>query len=142
MQFKLNTMEGYCTQIFQIIFQYFMLQKKYTHNLPVKESRFMILINDSRIDDLKKKLSCVDWNPIYASKDVNHAYDMFYYIFYRFYNECLPVVRNKIIKKRRIHKPWISSGIIKSINKKNNLYKDFRKYSGPLKTKRKKRREI
>ena len=119
-------------------FPIFYVAKKYTHNLPVKESCFKRLINDSRIDDFKKKLSCVDWNPIYASKDVNHAYDMFYSIFYRIYNECLPVVRNKIIKKRRIHKPWISSGILKSINKKNNLYKDFRKYSGPLKTKRKK----
>ena len=91
---------------------------------------------------IKNKLSCVDWKPIYASKDVIHAYDMFYSIFYRIYNEYLPVVRNKrIIKNRIIHKPWISSGIIKSINKKNTLYKDFRKYSGPLKTKRKKKKK-
>jgi hypothetical protein len=45
------------------------------------------------------------------------------------YNDCFPV---KTIKKSKFYKPWISKGILKSIKRKNKLYKSFLQNRNPI----------
>ena len=51
------------------------------------------------------------------------AYDMFHDKFSQIYNDCVPLIIKKISLDRS-YKPWITKGIIKSINKKSRLYKE------------------
>ena len=67
-------------------------------------------------------LNSFDWCNIFKITDANVAYDYFLKCFLELYNKHLPVQR--VFKKRKepCH-PWITKGIVKSINKKNNLHR-------------------
>ena len=41
------------------------------------------------------------------------------------FNECFPL-KTKSISEKRLHNPWITSAVIKSIKTKNNLFKDYK----------------
>lgn len=81
-------------------------------------------INDNTIDNLKRKLSQIDWSRVYECIDVDKAYDLFLADFTSCYDQCLPLQRKTVKIRNHISKPWITSGILKSIRKKNKLYKD------------------
>ena len=80
------------------------------------------LVNEKTISNLTSKLQAIDWS-ILDNKDTNDAYDTFYDTFCSVYNESIPVQT----KRYKVHsnkcKPWITTGILKSIRRKHKLYK-------------------
>ena len=78
---------------------------------------------EGNIEKFKDKITNYDWNEINSFDDPIKAYNAFADEFSRIFNECLPL--KKKTRKNRIHKPWISPGILKSIKIKNKLYKQF-----------------
>ena len=100
--------------------------KKHTNSLCMKEVSFCNrLINDENILKFKKKLLEVDWNQIYDINYVNHCYDKFLSIFSTLYDECFPLIKKKVNSKVKLKKPWMTNGLLKSINKKHRLYRNF-----------------
>ena len=100
--------------------------KKCTNYLCKKDVSFCNrLINAENINKFKKKLLEVDWNQIYDIDYVNHCYDKFLSIFSSLYNECFPLKKNKIKSNVKLKKPWMTNGLLKSINKKHRLYRNF-----------------
>ena len=87
------------------------------------------LINDENIVKFKNRLREVTWSSMYENDniDVNLCYDHFMLKFSLIYNECFPLVKQKSQHKCKFKKPWITSGLLKSIQKKHRLYKNFLK---------------
>ena len=56
--------------------------------------------------------------------DTNASYDYFVEKITLLYNTCFPVIDDKL-KQNKCRKPWISTGILRSISKKNRLYKMY-----------------
>lgn len=74
---------------------------------------------------MKQKLSCVKWNEIFDCTDVNSDYNQFVNKFNELYDECIPLKKTKANRKTKPLQPWISKGLLKSINVKNMLYKKY-----------------
>ena len=88
--------------------------------------RFINLFRDKResnVNKFKEKIASYDWSEINNCSDPTEAYNKFSSDFSRTFNECFPLKKKST--KKRIHKPWISNAILKSIKTKNKLYKQF-----------------
>ena len=79
------------------------------------------------IDQLKQRLSKVKWHELLDNINVNDDYDKFIATFNTLYDECIPMKRCKTNRKKDPMSPWITKGLLKSINKKNTLYRQYLK---------------
>lgn len=86
---------------------------------------------DDNINILNKRLSLVNWNDVLGTSTNNAdvLYDRFLSKFMSIYNDCIPLTKcNQKGKKKCGRSPWITSGILKSINTKNKLYVSYLKH--------------
>ena len=66
----------------------------------------------------------VNWNSICNSADANVSYIQFIHKFNELYDKCIPRTKKRVYTTRSKPKsPWISFALLKSINRKNKLYK-------------------
>lgn len=91
----------------------------------VRKTYYKRNITEQGINNLKMKLSETDWSDIASCSDTNMAYNLFLTRFTAYYNECLPLQCKTTKNKKQLNKPWITLGILKSIRKKNKLYKKY-----------------
>ena len=80
--------------------------------------------NDN-IANLKERLSGVKWQEILDNNNVDDDYNKFLETFNTVYNECVPLNKCTNNKRKEPISPWITKGLLKSINKKNQLYKQY-----------------
>ena len=81
--------------------------------------------NDDNLLKFNENLSNSKWSSFRNMEDPNKAYNDFMEKYSRIYNTCFPL---KVLKGKQVSKffcPWLSPGILKSVNKKNRLYKKF-----------------
>ena len=96
--------------------------------------RYIRLYSPELIENFKIALGGVDWVGIcneYISSDPNEAYNVFMKKFSLIFDEHFP---QKIARQTRAKTPrseWITSGLIKSCNKKSILYKKYIKNPSP-----------
>ena len=87
---------------------------------------------DDNIHKLTYKLSAINWDEVLnedISSDANNMYNLFLGQLNSSYNECIPLTKIKYKNSKSIPKsPWISKGLLKSINHKNKLYKSCLKH--------------
>ena len=57
--------------------------------------------------------------------DVNQDYNTFVTKFQELYDECIPLKKCTSKRERDLKLPWITKGLLKSINHKNKLYKEY-----------------
>ena len=81
--------------------------------------------SDDNISKLNKKLSEVNWGEILDGNNANDDYDKFIVTFDNIYKECIPLKKCNGNRKKEPMFPWITKGLLKSINKKNKLYKQY-----------------
>lgn len=79
-------------------------------------------INNKSLCEFSLKLSQTNWDQIITKPEVNDAYAEFINYFREIYNSNFPVKHRKC-KQRATFKPWFTKGILKSIRKKDVLYK-------------------
>ena len=86
---------------------------------------------DENLRNFNENVSNTNWSSL-LDEDPNMAYNNFIDEYSRIYNACFPLkaIKGKLLNNRS--SPWISPGLLKSINKKNRLYKKFIK--SPSKT--------
>ena len=77
------------------------------------------------ISHLKQKLSQENWNDILHGTDAECDYNMFIERFNKLYDECIPLKKYKVNRRKIPQSPWITKGILKSITTKNKLYKEY-----------------
>ena len=79
-------------------------------------------ISNKSLFEFSLKLSQTNWGQIITNKsDVNEAYAEFINYFNEIYNNIFPVKHKRC--KQKTFKPWLTKGILKSIRKKDVLYK-------------------
>ena len=70
------------------------------------------------------RLANVNWDELSEYKDPDWAYRCFLDKYTTLYNDCFPLKKVKV-KTATLSNPWITKGLLKSIRKKNSLYKRF-----------------
>jgi hypothetical protein len=91
---------------------------------------------EDNINLLRKRLSTVNWTQVLncETDDVNTMYNNFTNKFTNLYDECIPIKKiNRRKKNQESKSPWITKGLLKSINHKNKLYKSFLKHRTAVK---------
>ena len=87
-----------------------------------KHKRPMIrILGDKNRERYHQLLKNANWNAFYESEDVNTALKVFYEIHNQAFNIAFPM--RQLSRKRAKDKKWMTSGLRKSINHKNYLYK-------------------
>nr|CAH7753298.1 unnamed protein product [Callosobruchus chinensis] len=97
--------------------------KNNSENKQKTAQRYKTYINYKKLNET---LSNENWYDIYKEVDPGRAFDLFVKLLGQNIensSKTVKITRNKI--KRQ---PWISEGIVNSINKKNQMYKDIKKY--------------
>ena len=81
------------------------------------------LFTQDNILSLKSSLLLADWSGVFNSNDPDHAFEIFVDKLTVLLNEKIPIIKKKINNKKKISRsPWITKSILRSINRKNNLY--------------------
>ena len=81
-------------------------------------------VSDENIRNFKNKLCQVNWDNVCNSTDVDVSYSCFIDKFNLLYNECFPIKSHKkCIRKNKPKSPWITYSLLKSIRRKNLLYR-------------------
>ena len=83
----------------------------------------------------KAELQNTNWGEVGEHNDPNFAYETFLDKYIAAYNKCFPLKTFKA-KNCSLSKPWLSKGLLKSIRKKNILYKQFQCKPSPHREKR------
>ena len=78
--------------------------------------------SDDNISKLNRKLLEVSWCEILDGNNANDDYDKLILTFDNIYNECIPLKKCNGNRKKEPMSPWITKGLLKTINKKNKLY--------------------
>ena len=87
----------------------------------------MRIHSDDNVAKFKNSPSSVNWSEILDGVDANSDYDNLIKQFTEVYDECecIPLKKSKINRKTIPQSPWITKGLLKSINVKNKLYKQY-----------------
>lgn len=93
------------------------------HSISKKKEARKRIITDTNLLSFRKKLKDIDWSNITECTNVDECYNSFFEKFYDIYNDCFPLKTIHVNKEDKCKKPWITKGILKSINRKNRLYK-------------------
>ena len=88
----------------------------------------------NNVAKFKDRLANVHWDELSECKDTDCAYRCFLDKYTTIYNDCFPLKKVKV-KNVTLSKPWITKGILKSVRKKNLLYKRFLANSTPYREK-------
>ena len=95
------------------------------------KKQFKLSTRDFREENVLIFQSCVsqvDWSSVVIGQDPNSAFDAFLLEYNRHYENCFPIITTKINRPNKPRTPWISKGILISVNKKNRLYREFIKH--------------
>ena len=85
----------------------------------------MRLFNDDNLHKFNENLCNTEWSSFRNMEDPDEAYNNFIEEYSRIYIACFPL---KVLKGKQVSKffsPWLSPGLLKSVNKKNILHKNF-----------------
>ena len=82
------------------------------------------LMTKNNIVKYSNDLANVSWNEVYNSKDVNKSFNVFNDTLCKIFNTNFPLVKSSR-KSNNNTKPWITSGLLQSINTKQKLYKKW-----------------
>ena len=102
----------------------------FSNDVPTVKSKYITIRTSS--DDAKAKFRLAFRNKHVLEKldpnidDPNHNYDILEKSLKESHNDCFPVRVVKFNGKRHKKSPWITNGIIKSINHRNKLYKKLK----------------
>ena len=83
------------------------------------------VINPRTQSKFLSELNNCNWNDVYQSSNPNIAYDNFLYKYNNIYNLSFPIKKITRKQAKLISKPWISKGLLTSIQNKSKLYKKF-----------------
>lgn len=78
-----------------------------------------------QIDELNIALRGTDLHFVIEAKDANTAYDVLIEKYKGIFDTCFPFKNVKGKEFAKMAKPWISRGLLKSVNKKNKLYQQY-----------------
>ena len=109
-------LESHVTDHYTLIFQFELVNK-------VISAKNEYIVRHINFKELNKKLSLLAWTEVYNCPNVETATDLFIEQLTHNVNICTKERKIKTIRK----KTWITSGLIKSIKKRDELYKKWQR---------------
>ena len=97
----------------------FVLINNYKHT-DQKDRPHIRILNDENIAKFNQDLNNVDWSETLGELSPDDMCDKFYEILKNAYERNFPLV--KLSRKKAKDKPWITKGLKKATDRKNNLY--------------------
>jgi len=97
---------------------FFVCKQSSDYTCQNKEMCYQV-INNRTLNRLKTELTQVNWNSVSECSDMNESYNRFDDIVQKCYRKCIPV---KTCSRRNVKRPWVTQGILTSINMKNKMY--------------------
>ena len=88
-----------------------------------RETIFVRNKNEANTLNFLQQLESTDWSHIPGYNDPKICYDRFLSKFSQIYNTCFPL--KKLKRKEQLRKPWLSKGLLKSVKRKNKLYRQY-----------------
>jgi hypothetical protein len=104
--------------IFCICFESYQTVSRKNDTITVREKK------EHNLNKFKEKLTAVICLEREGFHDLNQSYQTFHSKFTQIYNTNFPIKQIKQ-KHHLANKPWLSKGILKSIKRKNKLYKQY-----------------
>ena len=89
-------------------------------NEKINDTVFRRVITNERVRNFKEDLIAIDWSFLYSLNNADDSYNYFSSVFSNLYEFHFPLVQ--LSRKKKCKKPWITQGLLKSINRKNKLY--------------------
>ena len=84
-------------------------------------------LSEDNLNRLRELLNNEDWINVFSSNNVDESYDSFMNTLNNHFNNAIPLRENKKPKYKKNPKlPWISKSLLRSINRKNNLFYKFK----------------
>ena len=105
----------------QITYRILFLSIKKTKNKSSNQRPLIRIFSDKNINKFKTDIADTDWEDLLNIEDTNDAYDIFYNRIFQIYEANFPLKR--MSRKRVKDKPWMTKGLKKSINRRNELYR-------------------
>lgn len=90
---------------------------------PSKKAR---QLKPDNIKGFNNALSSINWQKVYEQSNPEIAFNVFQDKLLNTFNIHCPIKESKVSKRKMPRKPWITPGLIKSINTKDKLYKKYR----------------
>jgi hypothetical protein len=87
--------------------------------------------SEANIQNLETALANLDWTPVVSLHDVNASYSEFLNIFSENYDHHIPLVTRKFNKYRHRTEPWITTGILTSLKKRDKMHSKMMKQRNP-----------
>ena len=85
------------------------------------------LEDDNKRRSFITKVAEADYSFVYDSQiDINTKFNSLIDLFYKHYDESFPIKAKKL-GKQRLFNPWLSRGLLKSINQKHKLYRNYKR---------------
>ena len=82
-------------------------------------------LKPNNIKGLNNALSLVDWQHVMTSAEPEEGYQLFINKFTKLFNIHCPIKTKVISKRNTPKKPWVTKGLIKSLQTKDKLYKSY-----------------
>ena len=79
--------------------------------------------SDTNLHNFNESLSNIDWSKLLNQKDPNESYNGFINEYSKLFQSCFPLKAIKGKNMNKFRSPWLTPGLLKSINRKNRLYK-------------------
>ena len=84
-------------------------------------------ISTKNLNRLTVSLNNEEWTSVFNTNNVDESFENFMNIFTKHFDKCIPLCSNKKPKyKKNPRLPWISNSLLRSINRKNNLYYKYK----------------
>ena len=78
--------------------------------------------SETNVNKFQTCLQDVDWSNVLSRQDTNTAYDLFRTELENVFDKCFPLEKSKT---KKVHKPWMTKGLVNACKKKHTLYKRF-----------------
>jgi Skp family chaperone for outer membrane proteins len=98
----------------------------YTDDVPhqVSSKSYKRCLNDITMNKFSSRIQSIDWNAVTQSTDVETAYRIFFNSFSDTFDKTIPI--KEVKHSKVLNKPWITKGILTSIENKNKMYKSLK----------------
>ena len=115
---------GYFLQKYRIISQFWFKDNKDILNDKQDGSITFRKETPQNIQSFKNDLATEDWTDVYSQRNVDTAYENFNKKLQLYYDKNFPLITAKN-KSKRNKMPWITKAILRSIHRRNKLYKIY-----------------
>jgi hypothetical protein len=93
--------------------------------LPHDNTKMLRVHSEANVSSFRAKLSSCDWSRVFNAPDVNTAYNAFHTIVNAAYTSAFPLQLCHENAKKKLIKPWMTTGLWFSAKNRSRLYRDY-----------------